>query len=81
MVHGNDRERTEIVAGSGSSPNLMGKEKWEWIFWVTSEGSKDSPYEEQAKPCLAEFAMHKKDKWEKAERESDVVGHGWRGRL
>lgn len=40
---------------------------------MTSEGTKDSPYEEQAKPCLAEFAMHKKDRWEKAKRERDVV--------
>lgn len=73
MVHGNVRERGESVAGNGSSPKLMGKEKREWIFWVTSERAKGSPYEEQAKPCLAEFAMHKKDWWEKAEAESDVV--------
>lgn len=40
---------------------------------MTSEGTKDSPYEEQAKPRLAEFAMHKKDRWETAKRERDVV--------
>lgn len=60
MVHGNVGERRENVAGSGSCPNLMGKEKWEWIVWVASEGAKDSPYEEQENPAWLSFPCIKK---------------------